>query len=77
MEVRELRVRYELPTGMGGTAVNAVVCEFNTLKCWTDKIKKVGYKLVGIDERFRDIDEWVELDEGWTEIKPIQKAKED
>lgn len=68
--IRELRVRYEVPLMFGnGTAVHAVVCSFQTVKVWTDKIKDVGYKMVGIDERFREEKEWIPLDEGWTEIQ--------
>jgi hypothetical protein len=69
MLVRDLRVRYEVPTAMNSVAVHGVVCTFQTLGVWVRKIKDVGYKLVGVDERYRDEKEWIPLDEGWTEIQ--------
>lgn len=74
MEIRELRVRYELPTASGRTVIHAVVCSFQTLMVHVRKIKDAGYKVVGIDERYRKENEWIELDEGWTEIEPMKKG---
>jgi len=69
MMIRELRIRYEVHEMFSGRPIiHAVVCRFNTLKVWTDKIKDAGLKIVGIDERFRKENQWIELDEGWNEI---------
>ena len=76
MTIRELRVRYELETAMGRKVVHAVVCSFQTLMVHVRDIKRVGYKIVGIDERFRDDKEWMELDEGWQELTPIIREVE-
>ena len=72
MTVRELRVKYELETAMGFKEIHGVVCNINSVKSWTDKIKDAGYRLVGIDERYRDEDKWIPLSDGW---KPIIKGE--
>ena len=71
MEIRELRIRYELFSAMGNRIIHAVVCRFDTLKVNADKIADAGYRIVGIDERYRDEKEFVELDEGWKEIAKV------
>lgn len=69
VQIHELRVRYEVPEMFGGSpVVNAIVCKFQTVKVWLDKVKDAGYKLVGVDERYRYEDEQMEFDEGWKEI---------
>jgi len=68
MVIRELRVRYELDTAMGNKEIHGVVCNFNTVKPWIDKVKDAGYRLVGIDERFRNEDKWMPLSEGWKSL---------
>ena len=68
MIIRELRVRYEVPTAMGRTVIHAVVCRFPALGVHVRGIKEAGLKLIGVDERFREESRWQELDEGWTEI---------
>lgn len=69
MTIRELRIRYEVPEMFSGRPiVHAVICEFPMLKVWTDKVKEARYKLVGIDERFREQEDRSTLDEGWHEI---------
>lgn len=68
MEIRELRVRYELPTAAGRTVVHAVVCQFPTLMVHVRDIRAAGYKLLGIDERYREETNRMELDKGWSEV---------
>lgn len=74
MIVRDMRIRYELKSASGKPVVNAVVCCFDTLKPWADKIRETGYRIVGIDERFHEHSERPELDEGWLEVKPATKG---
>ncbi len=69
MQVRELRVRYELTSAAGFPVVHAVVCQFPTLMVHVNKIREAGYKLLGVDERIRDEKDRLELDEGWQPVR--------
>ena len=71
IKIRELRIRYELPTASGGTVIHGIVCSFQTLAVRIREIKEVGYRVVGVDERFHDEKERVPLDEGWVEVAKL------
>lgn len=72
--IRELRVRYELKTAMGNTAIHAIVCRFPLLKPYADKIKDAGYKIIGIDERLRNKDVWMPLSRNWKEASTTKHS---
>ncbi len=63
--VREMRVRYELETGNGGKTVHGYVCGQNELDDVIGRIRDIGYRVVGIDERCRGEDERIPAGEGW------------
>ena len=69
MVVRELRVRYGLKNSANREVIHAVICTIWDLKYYTERVKECGYRLVGIDERYRDEDVRMPLSDGWTVIK--------
>lgn len=69
MKIREFRVRYSLKTSLGYDVVHGVICDLYHVKDYVDKVKEVGYKLIGIDERYREDDERTPLDYGWNVIR--------
>ena len=76
MIVRDLRLRYELETSMGRKVCHAIVCNFQTIGGHIRECQRIGYPILGVDERYRDDNTFMELDEGWTEIAKCQREKE-
>lgn len=68
MTIKEIRIRYELETASGAKTVNAVITDEYGIDRYKAEIERVGYRLVGIDERVRDEHTWMPLNEGWKEI---------
>lgn len=68
MTIKEIRIRYELETASGNKEVNAVYTDEYSIDLFKAEIERVGYRLVGIDERTRDEHTWMPLDKGWKEI---------
>ena len=68
MVIRELQIRYALKTANGFEVIHGIICGFCDLKYYIDRVKECGYRLVGIDERFRKEDEPMPLSEGWHTI---------
>ena len=73
MTVRELRIRYLVPemfhpNDESRAICHAIIVNFNNLKPKADEIRRIGYKIVGVDERFRDDSKYMSLLDGWNEI---------
>ena len=74
MTIRELRVRYYVPemfhpNDRSRDALHAIICNFNTIKSYVMDIRNAGYRIAGIDERFRDERNYISQFDGWTELK--------
>ena len=69
MMVKEFRVRYELDTAMGNKVIHGVVCSPQKLTHYLSEVARVGYRLVGIDRRFKNDCERVPVNEGWEILK--------
>lgn len=69
MDIHEFRVRYALKTSNGRRVVHGIICDLYSVKKYTDRVKEVGYELVGIDDRIRDDSKPMFLSEGWREVK--------
>ena len=66
--IREARIRYALEAASGARVVNAIVVDELEVNHRIDAIESVGYEIVGVDMRERDVHTWMPLNEGWTEI---------
>lgn len=75
MRIRELRIRYAVPemfhtNDRSRDSIHAIICDIHTIKSRVIDIKKVGYQIVGYDERYRDDHEYMSPFDGWAELQP-------
>lgn len=66
---RDIRVKYEFESASGARVVNATICDFYTLPAVVRGVKDAGYKVVCVDERYREEGTRMPIDDGWSRIQ--------